>query len=69
MCFENQNRNRREELICECREVRSDRIDNRHHCDRDHLSDRHRCNRDRDDRCRCHDECRRRRCNFCNFGW
>lgn len=57
MCFENQNRNRRVELICECREVRSDR-DNKHHCDR---------NRDRDDRLKCH--CKESRRKRCNFGW
>ncbi len=68
MCFENQNRNRRVELVCKCREVRSDRdFDNRRHCNRD-IDDRNRFNRDRDDRCRCHEN-RRRRCNFCNFGW
>ena len=57
MCFENRNRNRRVELICECREVRSDR-DNKHHCDR---------NRDRDDRLKCH--CKESRRKRCNFGW
>lgn len=48
MCFEDNRRNRRVELICECREVRSDR------------DDRH---RDDDFRCRCR-EVNRRRDNF-----
>jgi len=59
MCFENRNRNRRVELICECREVRSDR-DNKHHCDRNR-------DRDRDDRSKCH--CKESRRKRCNFGW
>lgn len=57
MGFEDNRRNRRVELICECREVRFDR-DDRHRCDRDH--DRHRGHHD--DHCGCN---RRRR----NFWW
>ena len=53
MCFEDNRRQRRVELICECREVRSNR-DNRNHCDRNH--DR---NREVELRCECR-ECNRR---------
>lgn len=57
MCFENRdrNQNRRVELVCECREVRSER-DNRDRCERE---------RAEKSKCRCHE--RRRRC--CFFGW
>ena len=73
MCFENQNRNRnnRVKLICECREVRSDRDDNQKHHDCNHRDDNHKhhdCNRRDDDRdCNCRDDsrCRRRRSIFC----
>jgi hypothetical protein len=63
MSFENRNRRRNVELICECREVRSDRFNNdRFNNDRfnNDLRDR---NRNRDDRCRCK-ESHRRHCNF-----
>lgn len=53
MCFEDNRRNRRVELICECREVRSNRDDRRR-------DDRR---RDDDFRCRCR-EVNRRRDNF-----
>ena len=60
MCFEDRNQNRRVDLICECREVRSDRDfrDNRNDRDRNR-------NRDNDFRCRCHENNRRRNC----FWW
>ena len=45
MCFEDERRGRRVDLICECREVRSDR-DNRDRRDRDR-------NREVELRCQC----------------
>ena len=57
MCFEDRRRRNREELVCECREVRSDRdFDNRN---------RRNNNRDVELRCRCR-ECNRR---HSNWGW
>ena len=59
MNFEDNRRNRRVELICECREVRSDRDDR---CDNRHNHDRHR----KDEfKCNCREDNRRRN----NFWW
>lgn len=55
MCFEDRRRRNRVELVCECREVRSDR-DNRRRWDR---------RREDDFRCHCR-ECNRR---GSNWGW
>ena len=67
MCFDDNRRDRRVDLICECREVRSDR-DDRHHHHHDHHDhhDHHHCDRHRDDefKCRCRSNRRRR-----NFWW
>ena len=59
MCFEDNRRNRRVELKCECREVRSNR-DDRHH-------DKHHHDRHRNDefRCNCREDNRRRN----DFWW
>ena len=59
MCSENRNRNRQVELICECREVRSNRDNNRKFDDRDRDRDR---NRNVELRCQCR-ECNRRNSN------
>lgn len=55
MCFEDNRRRNRVELICECREVRSNFDNNRNRFDR-RREDERRC-------CRCR-ECNRRNSNW-----
>ena len=59
MCFEDRRRNNRAELVCECREVRSDR-------DRD-WDNRNRRNNHRDVKLRCC--CRESNRRNSNWGW
>jgi len=57
MCFEDRRRRNREELVCECREIRSNRdFDNRN---------RRNNNRDVELRCCCRESNRRNS----NWGW